>query len=72
MRIQLILLAVFLLAIGQSTFAQIHVKSNGVGIGTNAPAEKLHVAGKTLIVMLTRTGRIMYSIPLISYFPCMM
>jgi hypothetical protein len=29
--------------------AQIHVKSNGVGIGTNAPAEKLHVAGKTLI-----------------------
>lgn len=29
--------------------AQIHVKSAGVGIGTNAPTEKLHVAGKTLI-----------------------
>ncbi len=29
--------------------AQIHVKSNGVGIGTNAPTEKLHVAGKTVI-----------------------
>lgn len=31
------------------SFAQIHVKSNGVGVGTSSPAAKLHVSGKTLI-----------------------
>ena len=31
------------------SFSQIYVKSTGVGIGTSAPAEKFHVAGKALI-----------------------
>lgn len=31
------------------SYAQIYVKSNGVGVGTSSPAEKFHVAGKTLI-----------------------
>ncbi|WP_205509898.1 hypothetical protein [Longitalea arenae] len=39
----------FVAALHTCLFAQIHVKSNGVGIGTNTPTEKLHVAGKGLI-----------------------
>jgi hypothetical protein len=31
------------------SFAQIYVKSTGVGVGTSTPAAKLHVSGKTLI-----------------------